>query len=50
MTWPDYAILTLIAVSTLVGALRGFIKEVLSLAVWAVAFFWPINTAGAWPN
>jgi len=38
MTWPDYAILALIAISTLVGCLRGFIKEVFSLAVWAAAF------------
>lgn len=39
MTWPDYAILALIVISTLVGVLRGFIKEVFSLLVWALAFF-----------
>ena len=39
MSWPDYAILALILLSTLVGALRGFIKEALSLMVWFVAFF-----------
>ena len=38
MTWPDYAILGTIAISILVGALRGFIKEVFSLVVWAAAF------------
>ena len=38
MTWPDYAILVIIALSSLVGVLRGFIKEVFSLAVWAAAF------------
>ena len=38
MHWPDYAILAVIAISTLVGALRGFIKEVFSLVVWAAAF------------
>lgn len=38
MTWPDYAILAIIALSSLVGVLRGFIKEVFSLAVWAAAF------------
>ena len=38
MTWPDYAILSTIAISILVGALRGFIKEVFSLVVWAAAF------------
>jgi membrane protein required for colicin V production len=38
MSWPDYAILAVIAISTLVGVLRGFIKEVFSLLVWAAAF------------
>jgi membrane protein required for colicin V production len=38
MTWPDYAILAVIVISSLVGCLRGFIKEVFSLAVWAAAF------------
>ena len=38
MTWPDYAILATIAISVLVGLLRGFIKEVFSLAIWAAAF------------
>ena len=38
MTWPDYAILGVIAVSILVGVLRGFIKEVFSLVVWVAAF------------
>jgi membrane protein required for colicin V production len=38
MSWPDYAILAVIAISTLVGVLRGFIREVFSLLVWAAAF------------
>lgn len=38
MTWPDYAILIIVALSSLVGVLRGFVKEVFSLAVWAAAF------------
>lgn len=38
MHWPDYVIIGVIAISVLVGALRGFIKEVFSLAVWAAAF------------
>jgi membrane protein required for colicin V production len=38
MAWPDYAILAVIAISILVGVLRGFIKEVFSLFVWAAAF------------
>lgn len=38
MHWPDYAILSVIAISILVGALRGFVKEVFSLLVWVAAF------------
>lgn len=38
MNWPDYVIVGVIALSVLVGALRGFVKEVFSLAVWAAAF------------
>jgi len=38
LNWPDYAILGTIAISILVGALRGFMKEVFSLVVWAAAF------------
>lgn len=38
MSWPDYAILGILAISSLVGLLRGFIKEVFSLVVWAAAF------------
>jgi membrane protein required for colicin V production len=39
MTWPDYAIVATVLISILVGLLRGFIKEVLSLVIWALAFF-----------
>ncbi len=37
MVWLDYAILAVIAVSTIIGLVRGFIREVLSLIVWVVA-------------
>ena len=46
MFWPDYAIIAIIAVSVVVGALRGFIKEVFSLAVWAAAFLVAYHFAG----
>jgi len=39
MNWPDYAVLATISISILVGFLRGFIKEVFSLLIWAAAFF-----------
>jgi membrane protein required for colicin V production len=38
VNWPDYAILGTVLISILVGALRGFMKEVFSLLVWAAAF------------
>lgn len=46
MIWPDYAILGIIAISLLVGVLRGFIKEVFSLVVWAAAFVVAYRFAG----
>jgi membrane protein required for colicin V production len=46
VNWPDYAVLAVIAISVLVGALRGFIKEVFSLVVWAAAFLVAYYFAG----
>lgn len=39
MVWIDYAIIGVIALSTLISLVRGFIKEALSLVIWALAFF-----------
>jgi membrane protein required for colicin V production len=36
--WVDYAIVGVICISTLIGLLRGFVKETLSLVTWFVAF------------
>lgn len=38
MDYADYVIFGIITISVLVGAIRGFIKEVFSLVVWAAAF------------
>jgi membrane protein required for colicin V production len=38
MTLLDYAVLTLTGFSVLLGAFRGLVREVISLAGWAVAF------------
>ena len=35
--WADWAIVALVAVSTLVSLKRGFVKEAMSLAVWSLA-------------
>ena len=47
MEYADYIILGIVAVSVLVGALRGFIKEAFSLAVWAAAFMVAFQYSGA---
>ncbi|ABO24169.1 CvpA family protein [Shewanella loihica] len=39
MVWIDYAIIAVIAISTLISLLRGFVKEAMSLVVWFAAFF-----------
>ncbi len=39
MIWIDYAILGVIALSSLISLVRGFIKEAISLAVWVAAFW-----------
>ena len=38
MTWIDYCIVAIALISVLVGVLRGFTREVLSLSTWIIAF------------
>ena len=38
MTWLDYAVLGVFAVSLAVGAWRGLVREVLSILGWVIAF------------
>jgi membrane protein required for colicin V production len=38
MTWLDYAVIAVLAVSVVWGAWRGFVREVISLAGWVIAF------------
>ena len=39
MSWFDYAILGIIAFSSLISLMRGFTKEAVSLITWFTAFF-----------
>jgi len=39
MIWVDYTIIGIIALSTLIGLIRGLIREALSLVAWVVAFW-----------
>jgi len=45
MAWLDIVLLAIIVVSTLVSLIRGFIREVLSLAAWILAFWVSIGFA-----
>ena len=38
MTGFDYAIIAILAASVVLGAWRGMVSEVMSLAAWVVAF------------
>lgn len=37
MNWADWLIVGILAVSGIIGAVRGLVREVLALAVWAAA-------------
>ncbi len=47
MTWVDIAIVAIIAVSSVVSLLRGFVREALSLATWVLAFVVSFTFAAA---
>jgi len=47
MEYADYIVIAIIVISILVGAIRGFIKEAFSLAVWAAAFLVAFQYSGA---
>lgn len=38
MNWFDFTILAIIALSSVISLVRGFVKEAISLTVWIVAF------------
>jgi membrane protein required for colicin V production len=38
MTWLDYAVVGVFAVSLVVGAWRGLVREILSILGWVIAF------------
>ena len=39
MNWADWAVAAIIGISSLISIKRGFVKEAISLAIWALAFF-----------
>ncbi len=38
MTWFDYAVIAIVGISVLLSIVHGFVREILSLASWVVAF------------
>lgn len=46
MAWVDIGIIALVVISTVIGVLRGLVREVLSLAAWIVAFWLALAFAG----
>lgn len=39
LNWADYVIIAILTFSVVVGLLRGFIREVLTIVVWVLAFY-----------
>ncbi|MES9901200.1 MAG: CvpA family protein [Sedimenticola sp.] len=39
LTWPDFVIILVILISTMISLVRGFVREALSLAFWVIAFW-----------
>ena len=46
LAWIDIGMLAFLALSVVVGLMRGFVFEVLSLAAWFVAYFVASQTVG----
>ena len=43
--WIDYVVIGIIALSIITGLFRGFIKELISLGIWALAIWMAISHA-----
>lgn len=39
MTWFDYAVLSIVAASIIIGAWRGVVGEIIALVAWVLAYF-----------
>jgi membrane protein required for colicin V production len=49
--WIDYAIIAVIGLSVITGLLRGFVKELIALCVWALAIWLAVTysqTVSVW--
>jgi membrane protein required for colicin V production len=51
IVWLDWTLWAVLAFSVVLGALRGLVREVISLAAWVLAFVWAqvhAETVAAW--
>lgn len=39
LMWLDYVLLGIVVVSIVIGVIRGFVREIISVAVWVAAFW-----------
>ena len=46
MNWADWLIVLIFVVSSLISIKRGFVKEAISLVIWALAFFVAVSFHG----
>lgn len=46
MIWVDWVLLGVITLSALISLIRGFVREVVSVVVWVVAFWLGVRYAG----
>jgi membrane protein required for colicin V production len=37
MTWVDYGVIAIVAISLIIGLFRGFVREIVSLVIWVAA-------------
>ncbi len=45
MIWIDYIIIAIIAISTVISLIKGFVQQLVSLASWLLAFFLALRFA-----
>ncbi|MBY5268970.1 CvpA family protein [Spiribacter salinus] len=46
MNWLDYTLLGVIGISVLIGVIRGFVREVISVVSWVAAFMVAVRYSG----
>lgn len=47
MNWLDYTLLGVIGISVLIGVIRGFVREVISVISWVAAFWVAVRYSGS---